>query len=150
MFKSTTVLDRWIGVDGKIGLFLFFGAVTSDQPLPELIRCTHSSFLSVFLLDTFWINPQFRLKLHGDFSENANDKNIFVSVTQKPDKRRRQKCRKFHIGFSVFEVSLTYGCGPTPFSPKRWVHTGSFSHWLWCLTSRQDSGPGSQLFAPLT
>ncbi|XP_056914972.1 calpain-1 catalytic subunit-like isoform X2 [Takifugu flavidus] len=54
--------------------------------------------------DTFWINPQFRLKLHGDFSENANDKNIFVSVTQKPDKRRRQKCRKFHIGFSVFEI----------------------------------------------
>lgn len=116
-----------------------------NAPFPSFGPVTFvadSWFLSVFLLDSFWTNPQFRLKLHGDFLENANDKNIFVSVMQKPDKRRRQKCRKFHIGFSVFEVSLPYGCGSTPLNPLswRWLHH----------TSRQDSGPSLQLFVPMT
>lgn len=108
MFKSTC----WTGESVLVEKDIFFSLDLWPLLLTQF-SCSLKWFdaimilISVFTLDSFWTNPQFRLKLHGDFSENTSDKNIYVSVMQKPDKRRRQKCRKFHIGFSVFEVSLT-------------------------------------------
>uniref|UniRef100_A0A3P8QLS0 Calpain catalytic domain-containing protein n=1 Tax=Astatotilapia calliptera TaxID=8154 RepID=A0A3P8QLS0_ASTCA len=40
--------------------------------------------------DTFWTNPQYRIKVVGENSESNGEKNILVSLMQKPDKRNRR------------------------------------------------------------
>ncbi|XP_039993614.1 calpain-1 catalytic subunit-like isoform X2 [Xiphias gladius] len=55
--------------------------------------------------DSFWTNPQYRVRIHGQYSEKGGGKNMFVSVLQKPDKRNRRLVQNLHIGFSVFEVT---------------------------------------------
>ncbi|PWA16565.1 hypothetical protein CCH79_00004321 [Gambusia affinis] len=49
--------------------------------------------------DSFWTNPQYRVKLCGEKAE----KNILVSLMQKSDKRNRHLVQNLHIGFSIFE-----------------------------------------------
>lgn len=66
----------------------------------------------VFLVvsESFWTNPQYRVKIDKLISqcESAqNDKNMLVSLMQKPDKRNRRLVKNLHIGFSVFEVKFT-------------------------------------------
>uniref|UniRef100_A0A3P9DK08 Calpain catalytic domain-containing protein n=1 Tax=Maylandia zebra TaxID=106582 RepID=A0A3P9DK08_9CICH len=55
--------------------------------------------------DTFWTNPQYRIKVVGENSETNGEKNILVSLMQKPDKRNRRLVQNLHIGFSVYLVS---------------------------------------------
>lgn len=60
--------------------------------------------------ESFWTNPQYRVKvdkLLSECSSSDNDKTMLVSLMQKPDKRNRRLVQNLHIGFSVFEVSLT-------------------------------------------
>ncbi|KAL3968398.1 C-type lectin superfamily 4 member G [Sarotherodon galilaeus] len=52
--------------------------------------------------DTFWTNPQYRIKVEGENSETNGEKNILVSLMQKPDKRNRRLVQNLHIGFSVY------------------------------------------------
>uniref|UniRef100_A0A8C8DL49 Zgc:136872 n=1 Tax=Oryzias sinensis TaxID=183150 RepID=A0A8C8DL49_9TELE len=66
--------------------------------------------------DTFWTNPQFRVQISGEFSEKADGKNTFVSLIQKPDKRRRHLVKNQHIGFSIFEVTYKAQIGKFPAS----------------------------------
>ncbi|XP_015230396.1 PREDICTED: calpain-A-like [Cyprinodon variegatus] len=54
--------------------------------------------------ETFWTNPQFRIKVWKEISTRTAAKNILVSLMQKPDKRNRHLVQNFHIGFTVFEV----------------------------------------------
>nr|XP_061798931.1 calpain-1 catalytic subunit [Nerophis lumbriciformis] len=58
--------------------------------------------------DSFWTNPQYRVKI-DQLNEECNskliDKNMFVSLMQKPDKRNRALVKNLHIGLSVFQVS---------------------------------------------
>uniref|UniRef100_A0A671WTC6 Zgc:136872 n=1 Tax=Sparus aurata TaxID=8175 RepID=A0A671WTC6_SPAAU len=59
--------------------------------------------------DSFWTNPQFRVKIDkllSDCSAGPDEKNMLVSLMQKPDKRNRRLVKNLHIGFSVFEVSI--------------------------------------------
>uniref|UniRef100_A0A3Q4GZG0 Zgc:136872 n=1 Tax=Neolamprologus brichardi TaxID=32507 RepID=A0A3Q4GZG0_NEOBR len=49
--------------------------------------------------DTFWTNPQYRIKVVGENSEINGEKNILVSLMQKPDKRNRCLVQNLHIGF---------------------------------------------------
>uniref|UniRef100_A0A3P9L7D1 Calpain catalytic domain-containing protein n=1 Tax=Oryzias latipes TaxID=8090 RepID=A0A3P9L7D1_ORYLA len=58
--------------------------------------------------ETFWTNPQFRVQITGEFSEKVDGKNTFVSLIQKPDKRKRHLVKNQHIGFSIFEVTQQY------------------------------------------
>ncbi|XP_070835303.1 calpain-1 catalytic subunit-like [Chaetodon trifascialis] len=58
--------------------------------------------------DSFWINPQYRVKVDGDYSGPQGEKNMLVSLMQKPDKRNRHLVQNHHIGFSVFEVTEQY------------------------------------------
>ncbi|XP_030247459.1 calpain-1 catalytic subunit-like [Sparus aurata] len=61
--------------------------------------------------DSFWTNPQFRVtidKLTSDCSVGPDEKNMLVSLMQKPDKRNRRLVQNLHIGFSVFEVTGDY------------------------------------------
>ncbi|XP_005739083.1 calpain-1 catalytic subunit-like [Pundamilia nyererei] len=58
--------------------------------------------------DTFWTNPQYRIKVVGENSETNGEKNILVSLMQKPDKRNRRLVQNLHIGFSVYLVSEDY------------------------------------------
>ncbi|XP_057716444.1 calpain-1 catalytic subunit-like isoform X2 [Corythoichthys intestinalis] len=58
--------------------------------------------------DSFWTNPQYRVKI-DQLNEECNskliDKNMFVSLMQKPDKRNRALVKNLHIGLSVFQVT---------------------------------------------
>uniref|UniRef100_A0A3Q3VQ69 Calpain catalytic domain-containing protein n=1 Tax=Mola mola TaxID=94237 RepID=A0A3Q3VQ69_MOLML len=57
-------------------------------------------------LDSFWTNPQYRVKIEellDECSSKQNDKNMLVSLMQKPDKRNRRLVQNLHIGFSMFE-----------------------------------------------
>ncbi|XP_008300900.1 calpain-A-like [Stegastes partitus] len=61
--------------------------------------------------DSFWTNPQYRVKidkLSSECSESQGEKNMLVSLMQKPDKRNRRLVQNLHIGFSVFEVTGEY------------------------------------------
>ncbi|XP_039904896.1 calpain-1 catalytic subunit-like isoform X2 [Simochromis diagramma] len=58
--------------------------------------------------DTFWTNPQYRIKVIGENSETNGEKNILVSLMQKPDKRNRRLVQNLHIGFAVYLVSEDY------------------------------------------
>uniref|UniRef100_A0A669BSI6 Calpain catalytic domain-containing protein n=1 Tax=Oreochromis niloticus TaxID=8128 RepID=A0A669BSI6_ORENI len=55
---------------------------------------------------TFWTNPQYRIKVVGENSE-TNEKNILVSLMQKPDKRNRRLVQNLHIGFAVYLVNIS-------------------------------------------
>lgn len=60
--------------------------------------------------ESFWTNPQYRVQIEELFDEcssKQNDKNILVSLMQKPDKRNRRLVQNLHIGFSIFEVNIT-------------------------------------------
>ncbi|XP_069544253.1 calpain-1 catalytic subunit-like [Brachyistius frenatus] len=58
--------------------------------------------------DSFWTNPQYRIQVSGELSEYSGQKNLLVSLMQKPDKRNRRLVQSLHIGFSVFEVTEQY------------------------------------------
>ncbi|KAF6717920.1 Calpain-1 catalytic subunit [Oryzias melastigma] len=58
-------------------------------------------------LESFWTNPQYRVqveKLNSKCAEKQGEKNMLVSLMQKPDKRNRRLVQNLHIGFSIFEV----------------------------------------------
>ncbi|KAM9341660.1 calpain-1 catalytic subunit-like [Symphorus nematophorus] len=65
--------------------------------------------------DSFWTNPQYQIKIDGDFSEKNGSKNMLVSLMQKPDKRNRRLAKNLHIGFSVFEYKGQRGKFPASF-----------------------------------
>lgn len=69
----------------------------------KIIKCK----IVVFLPDSFWTNPQFRVKIHGECSAKNGTKNMLLSLLQKPDKRNRRQVQNLHIGYSVFEVNIT-------------------------------------------
>ncbi|KAM4541635.1 calpain-1 catalytic subunit-like [Odontesthes bonariensis] len=54
--------------------------------------------------DSFWTNPQYRIKITSD-SSNTKTKNILVTLMQKPDKRNRRLVKNLHIGFSIFKLT---------------------------------------------
>ncbi|XP_048095842.1 calpain-1 catalytic subunit-like [Alosa alosa] len=59
---------------------------------------------------SFWINPQYHIKLEPLKGEcaNDNDKNLLVSLMQKSDKRNRRLDSNFSIGFAIFSVPPEY------------------------------------------
>uniref|UniRef100_I3JNG1 Calpain catalytic domain-containing protein n=1 Tax=Oreochromis niloticus TaxID=8128 RepID=I3JNG1_ORENI len=59
--------------------------------------------------DSFWTNPQCRFKICGGYSEKDGDKNIMVSLMQKPEKRNRHLVQNLHIGFFIFEYKTQRG-----------------------------------------
>uniref|UniRef100_A0A3Q2W0X8 Calpain-1 catalytic subunit-like n=1 Tax=Haplochromis burtoni TaxID=8153 RepID=A0A3Q2W0X8_HAPBU len=65
--------------------------------------------------DTFWTNPQYRIKVVGENSETNGEKNILVSLMQKPDKRNRRLVQNLHIGFSVYLYKTQSGKFPAMF-----------------------------------
>ncbi|XP_012712306.2 calpain-2 catalytic subunit isoform X1 [Fundulus heteroclitus] len=58
--------------------------------------------------DSFWTNPQFRVKVCSESTKGKGEKNILVSLMQKHDKRNRHLVQNHHIGFSIFEVKEQY------------------------------------------
>ncbi|XP_029316977.1 LOW QUALITY PROTEIN: calpain-9-like [Cottoperca gobio] len=58
--------------------------------------------------DSYWTNPQYRVKIDGQCSEKDGEKNVLLSLMQKPDKRNRHMVQYRHIGLSVFEVKEKY------------------------------------------
>uniref|UniRef100_A0A3Q3FZP7 Calpain catalytic domain-containing protein n=1 Tax=Labrus bergylta TaxID=56723 RepID=A0A3Q3FZP7_9LABR len=54
--------------------------------------------------DSFWTNPQYQVRIDGEYSEKHGDENMLVSLMQKPYKRNRRLVQNLHIGFSVFKT----------------------------------------------
>ncbi|XP_029981764.1 calpain-1 catalytic subunit-like [Sphaeramia orbicularis] len=55
--------------------------------------------------ESFWTNPQYRVKIYNEDKESVSEKNVLVSLMQKPDKRNRRMVKNLHIGFSIFELT---------------------------------------------
>lgn len=75
---------------------------------------------SPLLPDSYWTNPQYRVKIYDGNSVNHGEKNLLVSLMQKPDKRNRRLVQNLHIGISVFEVNIVL-C--FPITVFRWLWT---------------------------
>ncbi|XP_068608334.1 calpain-2 catalytic subunit [Brachionichthys hirsutus] len=61
--------------------------------------------------DSFWTNPQYRVKidqLNEECASAQGEKNMLVSLMQKPDKRNRRLVQNLHIGLSIFELTGEY------------------------------------------
>ncbi|XP_029930451.1 calpain-1 catalytic subunit-like [Myripristis murdjan] len=61
--------------------------------------------------DSFWINPQYRVKVvdsHDECAEKQEGVSFLVSLMQKPDKRNRRLVTNLYIGFYIFEVTEQY------------------------------------------
>lgn len=71
-------------------------------------------FFFIYLADSFWTNPQYRVRVVDNNSEKTGEKNMLLSLMQKPDKRNRRLVQNLHIGFTVFEVSVTSSLQPQP------------------------------------
>ncbi|XP_060735797.1 calpain-1 catalytic subunit-like [Tachysurus vachellii] len=60
------------------------------------------------LLDTFWTNPQFPVRIteiKTSCEPGTNQgQNILVSLMQMPDKRNRRLTRNLHMGFCIFKL----------------------------------------------
>ncbi|KAJ0062644.1 hypothetical protein NL108_004260, partial [Boleophthalmus pectinirostris] len=68
--------------------------------------------------DSFWTNPQYRVKIEGlsdKCAANQGEKNMLVSLMQKPDKRNRRLVKNLHIGFSIFAYMGVEGKFPGSF-----------------------------------
>lgn len=89
-----------------------FGTVNSSSGQMSKHQLNSSSCCSLWSSDSFWTNPQYRIKLDGDHSEKLGDKNVLLSLMQKSDKRNRRMIQNLHMGLSVFEVrtSLCWIC----------------------------------------
>uniref|UniRef100_A0A3Q0R274 Calpain catalytic domain-containing protein n=1 Tax=Amphilophus citrinellus TaxID=61819 RepID=A0A3Q0R274_AMPCI len=57
--------------------------------------------------DSFWTNPQYRIKVVAENLQTDDEKNILVSLMQKPDKRNRRLVQNLHIGFSIYSVNIS-------------------------------------------
>ncbi|KAI4886970.1 hypothetical protein NFI96_023018 [Prochilodus magdalenae] len=57
---------------------------------------------------SFWTNPQYRVKIPAiqPEGEEPQGPNLLVSLMQKPDNKHRRLVQHLHIGFSVFAVSI--------------------------------------------
>ncbi|XP_069544249.1 calpain-1 catalytic subunit-like [Brachyistius frenatus] len=55
--------------------------------------------------DSYWTNPQYRVKVCGESSQRNEGKNMLVSLMQKHDKRNRHMVQNLHIGFFIFELT---------------------------------------------
>uniref|UniRef100_A0A672NIX3 Calpain-2 catalytic subunit-like n=1 Tax=Sinocyclocheilus grahami TaxID=75366 RepID=A0A672NIX3_SINGR len=62
--------------------------------------------------ETFWTNPQFRVKLNElneECASGQSPENILVSLMQNHEKRNRKSQDNFYIGFYVFEMRSQSG-----------------------------------------
>uniref|UniRef100_A0A3Q3E0Q7 Zgc:136872 n=1 Tax=Hippocampus comes TaxID=109280 RepID=A0A3Q3E0Q7_HIPCM len=64
--------------------------------------------------DSFWTNPQYRIKITNEDSPKTGENKIVVSLIQTADKRHRRLVQNLHIGFNVFEVPRTTHRGKFP------------------------------------
>ncbi|XP_048360893.1 calpain-14-like [Sphaerodactylus townsendi] len=62
------------------------------------------------LMDTFWMNPQYQLKvLQGNGSKRSlYSCSVLVSLIQKHNSKHRNQMPHFHIGFYVYKVGLIF------------------------------------------
>ncbi|PWA16370.1 hypothetical protein CCH79_00004318 [Gambusia affinis] len=106
-WKSSSHEGRWVAGISAGGCMNNFGTKKKfklkrkqHRPGPTLDR------FNLLSDETFWTNPQYRVEVGG--SDNRGEKNMLVSLMQKPDKRNRGLVQNLFIGFLVFEVSAVF------------------------------------------
>ncbi|XP_054482567.1 calpain-9-like [Anoplopoma fimbria] len=57
-----------------------------------------------FSYDSFAKNPQYRLKVSKINKEEQSDKNIFLSLMQKPQQQNRKRINNYPIGLNLFKI----------------------------------------------
>lgn len=73
--------------------------------------------MSVFFSDTFWTNPQFKLKLEE--ADKNNQCSVIVALMQKNRRKLRKEGLDMEtIGFAIYQVRVCEGHGTAP-----WVNT---------------------------
>lgn len=102
---------RWVAGTTAGGCMNYRGtcsnAIESYSPKIELDVATSTFCVLSCPSDSFWTNPQYRIKVEAvddECSSQQGPNNMLVSLMQKPDKRNRRLVANLHIGFSVFDV----------------------------------------------
>lgn len=95
-----------VGFDfSYVSNLLFYAAqllpAENTPPPPQITHVTTSHFSS----EEFWTNPQYRLKVKALEEWSEGDKNVLLSLLQKPDEEYRSKVEYHHIGFLIYKVS---------------------------------------------
>ncbi|XP_078142886.1 calpain-1 catalytic subunit-like [Centroberyx gerrardi] len=66
--------------------------------------------------DVFWTNPQFRVRVKAVEGESKGDRNVLLSLMQKPDEEHRSKVKHHSIGFTIYQVPSEAPKGHLPAS----------------------------------
>ncbi|XP_042244669.1 calpain-3-like [Thunnus maccoyii] len=104
---------------------------------------------------SFWTNPQYRVQIHGGNLWKDGEKNVLVSLMQKPDKRNRHLVQNHHIGFSIYEVTGQYKTQKGKFPASFFNYTAHVARTKTHLNAREVTEfvslkPGEYLIVPST
>ncbi|XP_042357411.1 calpain-9-like [Plectropomus leopardus] len=105
--------------------------------------------------DSFWTNPQYRVKIDREYSEKDGEKNVLISLMQKSDKRHRHLAKNLHIGLYIFEVKGRYKSHKGKFPESFFSSHAPVAHSEKFINSREVMEflmlkPGEYLIVPST
>lgn len=108
--------------------------------------------------ESFWSNPQYRVKVENLESACAglqDEKNMLVSLMQKPDKRNRRMVKNLYIGFSIFELPDQYSRKKGKFQADFFMRTRPVAQSKTYVNGREvmefvNLKPGEYLIMPST
>ncbi|XP_071377859.1 calpain-2 catalytic subunit-like isoform X2 [Centroberyx affinis] len=66
--------------------------------------------------DNFWTNPQYRVRVKAVEGESKGDRNVLLSLMQKPDEEYRSKVKYHYMGFIIYQVPSEAPKGHLPAS----------------------------------
>ncbi|CAL9686263.1 unnamed protein product [Knipowitschia caucasica] len=109
-------------------------------------------------MESFWTNPQYRVKidqLYKKCESSQGDRNMLVSLMQKPDKRNRRLVQNLHIGFSIFAVPDEYAAVQGKFPAEFFRTNKAVAHTKAYMNAREVMEfvalmPGEYLIVPST
>uniref|UniRef100_K7GJ53 Calpain 14 n=1 Tax=Pelodiscus sinensis TaxID=13735 RepID=K7GJ53_PELSI len=107
--------------------------------------------------DTFWMNPQYWLDVYqGDGSKRSLCScSMLVSLIQKPRSKHRNDAPPLPIGLSIFKVSRTLMCQPSPLQREFFATNPSINQRHLFMSKREVTQdfrlqPGSYVIVPST
>lgn len=71
------------------------------------LQIEHWDVLALFVADTHWCNPQFRVKLHDTDEDDEKMCSFIIQLMQKDRRKMKNKGERLvFIGFVIYRVSV--------------------------------------------